>query len=62
MIHEPIIVPAENMQAEADDAPAISIRFGLGLLVLAAVMIGAHLLWLSAGMPSLSQIMEALNA
>jgi hypothetical protein len=44
MIHEPIIVPAENMQAEVEPS-VITLRFGLGLLALSLAMIGVHWVW-----------------
>lgn len=38
------LAPAEELQAD-DEQPVITIRFALGLALLTAVMIGAHMLW-----------------
>ena len=54
----PIIIPAENMQAE-EPAPILSPRFGLGLLALVAVLAGAHWAWVHAGMPT-PEIMKGI--
>lgn len=56
--------PAESLQP-ADEHPVITLRFGVGLAVLTAVLMGAHFAWVHAGMPGpseiLTAIMEALN-
>lgn len=63
-MNPPVIIPAESLQP-ADEQPVITIRFGLGLAVLSAALLGAHLAWLRAGMPGpheiLSRLMETLN-
>lgn len=41
----PEIIPAETLQQ--DDSPAITPRFGFGLLALSLASIGAHLIWLA---------------
>lgn len=42
------MTPAEALQAD-DEQPVITIRFGLCLALLTAVLIGAHVVW-SAGL------------
>lgn len=55
------IVPAETLQADApDEHPVITLRFGLGLLALTAMLAGAHLAWVYAGMPGPSEIITAI--
>lgn len=59
------LAPAETLQPDTDEQPVITIRFGLGLAVLTAALLGAHLAWVRAGMPGpheiLSRLMETLN-
>lgn len=64
MITEPIIVPPETLQAEADE-PAVAPRKLIWTLwALAIVLVGAHALWVRAGMPIpsfLTPILEILH-
>ncbi|WP_260581139.1 hypothetical protein [Sphingopyxis sp. PET50] len=46
---QPMIAPAEDLQADPDLEPVITLRFGLGLLALSLAMIGVHWVW-SAGL------------
>lgn len=48
------LAPAETIQAdEPDPSPTITLRFAVGLAVLATALIGAHVVWVAAGMPGL---------
>lgn len=50
----PVIAFAEELQAdEAEPTPSITLRFAIGLAVLATALIGAHVVWASSGMPGL---------
>lgn len=64
MSSEPIIVPAETLQVEAVE-PALAPRELIWTLwALAIVLVGAHALWVRAGMPVpsfLTPILEILH-
>lgn len=47
----PIIIPAESLQADTDDQPVITLRFGLVLAAISVAAIVGHLVWLRAGSP-----------
>ncbi|MGR4893378.1 hypothetical protein ACIPPQ_20330 [Sphingopyxis sp. LARHCG72] len=48
LLLSPEIIPAETIQAdEAEHAPRITLRFAIGLAVLATALIGAHVVWAS---------------
>lgn len=50
----PEIIPAETIQADgAEPTPTITLRFAIGLAVLATALIGAHAVWAASGMPGL---------
>lgn len=55
----PVIIPAETLQP-ADEHPVITLRFGVGMAVLSAVLMGVHLAWVRAGMPGPSEILTAI--
>ena len=49
---------------QADRSPSITLRFAIGLAVLATALIGAHAVWAANGMPTpdnLFPVMEMLN-
>lgn len=51
---QPQIAPAEDLQAdEACPTPTITLRFAIGLAVLATALIGAHVVWAANWMPGL---------
>lgn len=47
-MNPPEIIPAETIQAdEAEPAPTITLRFAIGLAVLANVLVAVHAVWAS---------------
>lgn len=56
------LVPAEAIQRDPtpDEHPVITLRFGVVLAVLSAVLMGVHLAWVHAGMPGPSEILTAI--
>lgn len=50
----PEIIPAETIQADdAEPSPTITLRFAIGLAVLANVLVAVHAVWVANGMPTL---------
>lgn len=64
MITAPIIVPPETLQAGANEPAAAPRKLIWTLWALAIVLVGAHALWVHAGMPVpsfLAPILENIN-
>ena len=64
MINPPIIVPAETLQAEETPAPRARRPLVWALWVVTIALVGAHPIWVRAGMPVpafLTPILEILH-
>ncbi|MBL9070448.1 MAG: hypothetical protein JNM03_10705 [Sphingopyxis sp.] len=60
----PIIIPAETLQADESPAPASRHPLIWALWVVTIALVGAHPLWVHAGMPVpsfLAPILENIN-